>query len=389
MIVSSANTQPLAIYVHWPYCLSKCPYCDFNSHVAATIDHAVWADTYMRELRHYAALLPDRRVTSIFFGGGTPSLMEVSTVETVLGTIADLWPLSDDIEITLEANPTSVEAEKFAGFRTAGVNRVSLGIQALRDADLKFLGRTHDTDQARQAIALAKKYFPRWSFDLIYARKDQTPQQWQDELREALQLADGHLSLYQLTIEPNTQFYTLSARGEKLTATDDNAAIMYEATQDVLRNAGLPAYEISNHARLGQESRHNLTYWRYQDYIGIGPGAHGRFHDANSFHSTENHRSPDVWTRQVLEKNQGLKLFEPLDTATAQREAMMMGLRLTTGIDRRDWQNKFDQSLNDFLPLAKRARLIDEGYLVADTHNLRATHSGLQRLNAVLNYLLN
>lgn len=392
-----------AVYIHWPFCQSKCPYCDFNSHVAASIDHAAWREAYAREIDFYADQLPDRTITSIFFGGGTPSLMEAKTVETVLQHIERRWRFDPDIEITLEANPTSVEVQKFIDFRRAGINRLSLGVQSLRDEDLKFLGRAHDADQAQRAIALARQHFPRFSFDLIYARRNQTPASWEQELREALKLADGHLSLYQLTIEPNTQFHTLFQRGENLTAADDHASVMYELTQDILAEAGLPAYEISNHAKTGQESRHNLTYWHYEDYIGVGPGAHGRVrgqgleargwgkeaHTRSNRFATMNHRSPEVWMKAVHEKSHGLKTFEPIDNLTAQREALMMGLRLKKGIAFDDWQKKFGSRLLDFIPTDKRDRLEKEGYLTTTGENISATSAGLQRLNAVLDYVLN
>jgi oxygen-independent coproporphyrinogen-3 oxidase len=383
-----SNLQNLAVYIHWPYCLSKCPYCDFNSHVAGGIDHAVWREAYRRELEHYAVKLQGKNITSIFFGGGTPSLMEAATVEGILNDIARLWTLDADAEITLEANPTSVEAQKFKDFRKAGVNRLSLGVQSLRNDDLKFLGRTHDAGQAQAAIALAGENFPRFSFDLIYARKGQTLAAWEDELRQALKLAGGHLSLYQLTIEPNTQFYTLANRGEVLTAPEFESAQMFERTQEIMFEAGLPAYEISNHAKPGDESRHNLTYWQYQDYIGIGPGAHGRYRLDGEVIASEDHRSPDVWLRHVKENGHGLRVQDGIDADTAKREAVMMGLRLTKGIDRAAWIARFGNDIGDFLPADKIARLRDEGYIDLHDAALQATAAGLQRLNAVLGYLL-
>ena len=382
----------LAIYVHWPFCQSKCPYCDFNSYVALTIDHDAWRQSYVKELEYYAEHLSNRPVSSIFFGGGTPSLMEPATVELVLNTITRLWPKTRDIEITLEANPTSVEADKFAAFKTAGVNRLSLGVQALREDALKFLGRKHDVHQAQSAIDLARQFFPRFSFDLIYARHDQTPESWEKELREALTLASDHLSLYQLTIEPSTQFYTLAQRGEPLTAPDEPAALMYELTQKILTAAGLPAYEISNHARPGQESRHNLTYWHYEDYIGIGPGAHGRYqrHTENYLQrlATDNHRAPEVWMKQVRADRHGQRQCEAVDMKTAMREALMMGLRLPEGISYEKWQKKFPEKLDSFVTSSKKTRLIHEGYIKPNPIALQATESGLQRLNAMLGYLL-
>jgi oxygen-independent coproporphyrinogen-3 oxidase len=382
-----SEMDQLAVYIHWPYCVSKCPYCDFNSHVGAGTDHVRWRAVYAKELRYYAALLPARRVTSVFFGGGTPSLMEAGTVSAVLGEIARYWQLAENVEITLEANPNSAEAGKFEEFRKAGVNRLSLGVQSLRDEALKFLGRAHDASEARRAIVLARENFPRFSFDLIYARADQTLASWENELCEALTLADGHISLYQLTIEPGTQFHTRHQRGEKLTAPEEDTARMYELTQDILESAGLPAYEISNHARKGQESRHNLAYWRYEDYIGIGPGAHGRYAAGGTRFATENHRAPEVWLDHVEREGAGSRLRDEIDEATAKLEALLMGLRLDEGINRAAWAQKFSETLDAFLPPAHIARLLEEGYIASDTARLKATPSGRQRLNAVLAYL--
>jgi putative oxygen-independent coproporphyrinogen III oxidase len=381
--------SPLAIYIHWPFCQSKCPYCDFNSFVAGSIDHAAWRSAYRRELEHYAALMPDRRITSIFFGGGTPSLMEAETVAAALDAIARLWPVEKDAEVTLEANPGSSEAVKFASFRAAGVNRLSLGVQALRDEDLLFLGRAHSVKEARRAVDLAQKHFPRFSFDLIYARRGQSPGAWETELREALALAGGHLSLYQLTIEPNTAFHTRASRGEELIAEDDSSVAMYELTQRVMKEAGRPAYEVSSHARAGEESRHNLTYWRYEDYIGIGPGAHGRFVVGATAprQATDNHRAPDVWLREIEAKGNGLRHTEELNTQAAMREALMMGLRLAEGIDLASWREKFGVEIEAFLPPEKIRRLRQEAFIEHDSAALRATSSGLQRLNAILAYL--
>jgi putative oxygen-independent coproporphyrinogen III oxidase len=382
-----SSSDNLAIYVHWPFCVSKCPYCDFNSHVGDTHDQQKWRQAYTRELEHYAALLPRRNITSVFFGGGTPSLMEARTAESILQDIARLWPIDANVEITLEANPSSSEAAKFADFHKAGVNRLSLGVQSFDEEALKFLGRAHDSNEARLAIELAAKNFSRFSFDLIYARQSQTPDMWKQELREALTLAGDHLSLYQLTIEPQTQFYVRAKRGENLTAQDDHAVAMYEVTQEAMDAAGMPAYEISNHARTGQESRHNMTYWHYEDYIGVGPGAHGRYRDATGRHATEAHRAPDIWLSEIATQNHGIKTNDLLDQTTAMHEAVMMGLRLASGIDMQAWDRKFAQSLSAFLPAVKRARLQSEGYITQDEKTLRATRAGLQRLNAVLGYL--
>lgn len=388
MIFSSSAPSPaLAIYIHWPFCKSKCPYCDFNSHVVNRIDHDVWRSAYQHEVEYYHRLLPDRHLSSVFFGGGTPSLMDPATVAHILETINNCWPIRSDTEITLEANPTSSDAHKFESFRKAGVNRVSVGIQALNNDDLKFLGREHDADEARAAIEKAATYFPRYSFDLIYARRHQTLQDWEKELCEAIALSRGHLSLYQLTIEPSTLFYTRSQRGEELTAPDDQAASMFEATQTIMIEHGMPAYEISNHAIPGQESRHNLTYWHYDDYIGVGPGAHGRYTDKTR-QATDNHRSPEVWLQQVHEKNHGLRQTEALTPETTMREALMMGLRLREGISKETWSHKFGVSIQDFLPLQKIERLKKESLLEWNDQVLQATLTGRQKLNALLHYLL-
>ncbi len=377
-----------AIYIHWPFCVSKCPYCDFNSRVGDTADQEIWRRAYRRELQHYANLLPKTSVGSIYFGGGTPSLMEAKTVESVIQDITRLWKIEKNAEITLEANPSSVEAQKFVDFRNAGINRLSLGVQSLNDRALKFLGRIHNATEARKAIALAEKYFTRFSFDMIYGYKGQNPEKWVHELCEALELAKGHISLYQLTIEPRTTFALRADKGEILVANEDDVFEMYEITQEITNDAGLPAYEISNHARAGQESRHNLAYWRYEDYIGIGPGAHGRYVKNGMRYATENHRSPDTWLEQVEKQGAGLKARETLDDATAMREALMMGLRLTEGIDLGRWCEKFPTPLPSFLISAKLEKLKKEGLIVEDEKKLRATAAGLQRLDAVLAFLI-
>jgi oxygen-independent coproporphyrinogen-3 oxidase len=300
------------LYVHWPFCQAKCPYCDFNSHVAARIDHARWREAYLKEIAVYAGLVPDRVLTSIFFGGGTPSLMEPETVAEVIAAARRAWPVANDLEVTLEANPTSVEAGRFAAYAEAGVSRVSLGIQALNDTDLQRLGRRHSVAEAIQAYEVARKFFNRTSFDLIYARQDQTLVDWRAELRLALDLAVDHLSLYQLTIEGGTAFGDRYAAGKlRGLPEEDLAADMYEATQDICGTAGLEGYEVSNHAKPGAESRHNLIYWRYGDYVGIGPGAHGRLTLNGQRHATEAWRAPGKWLDSVA-KGLGESLRDPL-----------------------------------------------------------------------------
>lgn len=381
-------TNLFGIYIHWPFCAAKCPYCDFNSHVAATIDHAAWRVAYAREMAYYAALTPGRTVTSIFFGGGTPSLMEPATVALVIDEIARHWAVAPEVEITLEANPTSIEMEKFAGFRTAGVNRVSVGIQALDDQDLKFLGRQHSAKEALQALDIARKTFGRFSFDLIYARPNKQVKDWRQELETALCFAGDHLSLYQLTIEEGTPFYMRHGRGEFAIPDNDTGGALYEATQEIMSAAGMPAYEISNHARPGQESIHNLTYWRYRDYVGIGPGAHGRLTLDGGKQATRGHRAPEIWLQKVAAAGHGGHPFETVNPEQRFTEALMMGLRLAEGVDLvhlsrelgRDWRQKLD--------VAKIELLKGEGLLeLTDTH-LRPTAAGMQRLNGVLSYLI-
>jgi oxygen-independent coproporphyrinogen-3 oxidase len=322
------------VYIHWPFCASKCPYCDFNSHVrAGGVDEARFLRAYLTELRHWAELAPGRRVTSVFFGGGTPSLMSAGTVGTILEAIARAWSVAADVEITLEANPSSVEAGRFLGYRAAGINRVSLGVQALDDKDLRALGRLHTVSEALTAIEVARSTFERCSFDMIYARSGQTPQMWRAELCQALALAGRHLSLYQLTIEPETPFAALRARG-KLTVPDGDAAhALYELTQEMTEQAGLPAYEISNPAAPGEECRHNLTYWRYGEYAGIGPGAHGRIVTGGARRATSTERNPERWLKHVEQEGHGMVESIPLSRSEQADEALLMGLRLTEGLD--------------------------------------------------------
>lgn len=322
------------VYVHWPFCAAKCPYCDFNSHVRSGIDQARWRRALVAEIRAAAMELPGRTVTSLFFGGGTPSLMPPETVAAVIGAVADGWDLAADAEITLEANPTSVEAGRFRGFRAAGVNRLSMGIQALNDSDLRALGRMHSADEALAAFGVARSIFDRVSFDLIYARQGQGLDAWRAELRRALDMAGDHLSLYQLTIEAGTRFGELAARGRLRGLPDaDLAADLYFATQDLCASVGMPAYEVSNHARAGAEGRHNLTYWRSGDYVGIGPGAHGRLTIGGTRWATETHRAPEAWLEAVEGSGTGQSSREALSDADRAVEMLLMGLRLNEGVD--------------------------------------------------------
>ena len=376
------------LYVHWPFCRSKCPYCDFNSHVRTAVDHGRWRRALLREMEHYGEATKSRRLTSIFFGGGTPSLMEPETVAAVIEQARGIWQADPDIEITLEANPTSVEAEKFAAFREAGVNRVSLGVQSLREADLKFLGRQHSAGEARQAIELARRYFDRFTFDLIYARPGQTVAAWREELREALALAGNHLSVYQLTIEPETAFASAVRRGDFTVPDEDRAAELYETTQEALAEAGLPAYEISNHARPGEESRHNLTYWRYGDYAGIGPGAHGRLTLEGVKYATRQHRAPEAWLEMVERQGHATRQRDVVDAEARCEEMLMMGLRLAEGIDADRFAAETGGTLESALDPPRLKALIEGGFVEMDDQGLRATATGRQRLNAVLAQLL-
>jgi putative oxygen-independent coproporphyrinogen III oxidase len=330
----AADGAGFGVYVHWPFCASKCPYCDFNSHVrAGGIDEPRFLAAFLLELTHMAALAPDSEVSSVFFGGGTPSLMQPSTTGAILDAIASHWTMRPGAEITLEANPSSVEVERFRGYRSAGVNRVSLGVQALNDSDLRALGRLHSVAEARAAVDIARKTFERYSFDLIYARPRQTVEAWRAELQEALAMSCAHLSLYQLTIEAGTPFAGLHAAGKLKVPDPELADALYEATQEATEAAGLPAYEISNHAAPGEESRHNLVYWRYGEYAGIGPGAHGRLVTAGRRHALVTERNPERWLAQVERAGHGLIESEPLSTAEQADEMLLMGLRLAEGID--------------------------------------------------------
>ncbi len=379
---------PLGVYVHWPFCKSKCPYCDFNSHVREGVEQARWRRALLAELEHAAREAPGRRVETMFFGGGTPSLMEPETVAALIARTRSLWDSADDIEITLEANPTSVEAGRFAALSQAGVNRVSLGLQALDPDALKFLGREHSVDEALAALDTARRHFARHSFDLIYARPGQTLETWAAELDRALSLAGEHLSLYQLTIERGTKFFTQHARGAFALPVEDEAAALYEHTQSRLAAAGLPAYEISNHARPGAACRHNLIYWRYQDYVGIGPGAHGRFAEAAAKKATRRASGPEAWLEAVERDGHGTAETSSVEGRDLVEEALMMGLRLADGIDRATFAAVTGADPVDAVGKKRLAPLLAAGFLDVDATHLRATPAGQQRLNALLERLV-
>ena len=380
--------EPLALYIHWPFCLAKCPYCDFNSHVRADIPQARFAAALRRELAWEAARLGRRPLTSIFFGGGTPSLMAPDTVAALIADATRLFAMAPDCEITLEANPTSVEASRLAAFRAAGINRVSIGVQSLEEAPLRLLGRAHSGPQAVAALELARALFPRVSFDLIYARPGQTLPAWRTELRRALALAADHLSLYQLTIEPGTGFEALHRSGALVLPDDDTAAALYEATAEEAARFGLAAYEISNYARPGAESRHNLAYWRYGDYAGIGPGAHGRVSVAGDLRATRRHRAPEPWAERVERQGHGTTHDDPVTPAERAREMLLMGLRLAEGIDETRFALRTGMALDDAVEPGVLAQAIDAGYMTRAQGRMLATHEGRLRLDALLGALV-
>lgn len=372
--------EPLALYVHWPFCVSKCPYCDFNSHVRAEIDEAAWRDALLADLAHEAALTPGRPLGSIFFGGGTPSLMAPSTVGAVLEATERHWGFAPGIEITLEANPSSVEAANFQALASAGVNRVSLGLQALDDQALRFLGRAHGVAESLAALDTAQTAFARVSVDLIYARPDQSEAQWLAELRQALSFDTEHLSLYQLTIEPGTRFAALVAKGELPTLGADEAAHLFEITRAVTAEAGIPAYEISNHARPGAESRHNLAYWRYRDYLGVGPGAHGRRGHAASLRR----KKPENWLAAVARNGHGIESEEPLNGATRAEEALLMGLRLGEGVDLARIATETGLTVDTIVDRAAIDRLSQYGLLTREGDHLTVREAGMLLLDGIL-----
>ena len=370
--------EPLALYVHWPFCVSKCPYCDFNSHVRSTIDQDAWREALLADLAHEARRLPGRRLTSIFFGGGTPSLMQPATVAAIIEAAQAHWSPADDLEITLEANPNSVEADRFADLAAAGVNRLSLGLQSFDDKSLAFLGRAHSAHEGWRALEIAQRRFPRVSFDLIYALPGETEASWSATLAQALSLGTAHLSLYQLTIEPGTRFATMVAKREFEPLESDAAAALYELTEVMTSQAGLPAYEISNHARRGKESRHNLTYWRYADYAGVGPGAHGRRLGMR----TARHRKPENFLSSVRRNGHGIAEETLLLPSEAADEALVMGLRLSEGIEAAALARRF--GFKAIVDWKKVDRLIASGHLIRHKQRIAATARGRLLLDHIL-----
>ena len=369
-----------ALYIHWPFCLAKCPYCDFNSHVRERVEMADWQDALLADMRFEAGIAGGEKLTSIFFGGGTPSLMPPALVERLLQEAQGLWGFAPDIEITLEANPSSVEAGNFAALAAAGINRVSLGVQSLDDEALKFLGRLHGADEALAALETAQRHFARTSIDLIYARPGQTRDLWEEELRRALALGTDHLSLYQLTIEPQTRFATDVRRGSFTPLDNDEAADLFTLTRQMTQQAGLPAYEISNHARPGQESRHNLTYWRYRDYCGIGPGAHGRRQGS----ATQRHRKPENYLGGVAKTGHGAQEVRSLGNAEQASEALLMGLRLREGIDLKALSARFGLPESALMDRGKLDLYCGMGFARQEASRITITEKGMPLLDALL-----
>ena len=392
MTVSPAGDEGFGLYVHWPFCISKCPYCDFNSHVVADVNQSAWQTALLQELDYFGRPLAGRRLTSIFFGGGTPSLMAPETTEAVIAAARKLWASDDDLEITLEANPGTVDAERFSAFHDAGINRLSMGVQALNDRDLAFLGRKHSIADARRAWESAAKIFARVSFDLIYARPQQTVSAWRAELGESLSaVADNgitHLSLYQLTMEQGTAMQAAHERGEFTLPNEDTAAELYESTQELCEAAGFPAYEISNHARPGEASRHNRTYWRGGDYVGVGPGAHGRLTHDGATRAVRQIKAPALWLKAVAASGHGTQEEASVPARARAEELVLMGLRLTEGLDKSRFARLAGQPLAAVINARALKIMLDEGHLAESETTLSALPKGRLALNAVVAALL-
>lgn len=378
-------SDPLALYIHWPFCVSKCPYCDFNSHVRESVDQDIWLAALLADMAYEAALTRGRPLTSIFFGGGTPSLMPPSTVAALIAAAEQHWGFADNIEITLEANPSSVEAARFADLAVAGVNRVSLGLQSLENDALAFLGRAHSVSESLDALAIAQRHFGRVNIDLIYARPDQTATQWQSELERAIAFGTDHMSLYQLTIEPGTRFETMVRTGDFAPADNDDAATLYELTQELTGAAGIPAYEISNHAKRGSESRHNLSYWRYDDYIGIGPGAHGRRLKS----ATQRHKKPENFLSAVDRNAHGISSEEALDSRTRATESLLMGLRLAEGVSLQRLSARTGIAPDALLDIDAVERIAKLGLIARIGDHFTVTPKGMPLLDAILPEIVN
>lgn len=386
---ASVKNNKTGIYIHWPFCAKKCPYCDFNTYVRQSVDEDAWIDAYLAVLDYYAGLTSSRMISTVFFGGGTPSLMPTDGLGRIVERIQKNWRVANDIEITMEANPTSVEISKFEDFRAGGVNRVSLGLQSFDDEALKFLGRGHNVAEGIKAIETAQRVFARSNFDLIYARPDQTLDQWRGELERAIDLQAGHLSLYQLTIEPETPFYKLFKRGDYSLPEEEKAADFYKLTQDVLGGAGLPAYEVSNHARgQDEQARHNLIYWNYDDYIGIGPGAHGRIDLGGGKAASVDLKSPDQWLDQVMRLGHGMVENTVLSAEEQFTEGFMMGMRLNKGLDLQALSVKTGAVIGDVLDDGRIQTAVQQGWITYHDNHMTASEEGMIRLNGLLRFLV-
>ncbi len=388
-----SQKENFGLYIHWPFCLSKCPYCDFNSHVINSIDQKQWKKALLKELDYVGNMTRGRTLTSVFFGGGTPSLMPAKTVQSLIDALGNYWVLDDSLEITLEGNPNSIDVQKYKDFKSAGINRVSVGIQSLRSDSLKFLGRLHSVDDSKHALDITRTLFDRSSFDLIYALPGQSLESWNTELLEALDMAQDHLSLYQLVIEPGTAFYTRHQRGEFQLPSEETSANMFTHTREVLASRGYDLYEVSNFAKPGSECRHNVLYWDYDDYACIGPGAHGRLTLNNSPQTKQkiaikNHRAPDVWMRHVMEKGQGQKEVLVLPGAEQITEHLLMNLRLVSGVNKERFFSKHGKDLMDLLNPKRLSLLKNLGYIVETKTTLKVTDQGMLRLDAITSDLL-
>lgn len=378
----------LAIYIHWPFCKSKCPYCDFNSHVTNSVNHEQWRKSYLKEISYFEDYIKQHNISSIFFGGGTPTLMEPETAESIISHLQTITNFNNDIEITLEGNPTSVEAGKLENFKLAGVNRVSLGVQSLNANDLKFLGREHSSLEAIKAVETAQRIFNNYSFDLIYARPEQTLKDWEMELTQALKMAGNHLSLYQLTIEKGTRFFSDYSKGAFKIPDEDLAADFYLLTREIMEAHGMPAYEVSNHAKPGFESRHNMSYWHYDDYLGIGPGAHGRITKNGNKHAMMMSHKPEIWLDNVAKNNHSIQTDMMLDMDNVKDELVMMGLRVREGISRKRFVNIIGCDIEEAIPTAKIDKLRTNHLIELDEVGLRCTDKGMLLVNFIAAELL-
>lgn len=380
--------KPISVYIHWPFCLSLCPYCDFNSHIASTIDHNLWLNAYKQEISYFRDKLSKKKIQSIFFGGGTPSLMQPNTVEGIINFLSDIGIVSNSTEITLEANPTSYETEKFKEFKSAGINRVSIGVQSLKANTLKILGRTHSKDEAISAIGSASKIFDRYSFDLIYAIPNQTIEDWQNELRDAVKLANGHISLYQLTIEKGTPFYQIFKSGQMQLPSNDTSANMYEWTNEFLKEQNYYSYEISNYAQQGNECLHNLAYWNYNEYLGIGPGAHSRLHNNNHINAIMMLHKPDKWLQNIDRKGHGIQINSSLSQGELIEEIVMMGTRLKEGMSLDTFHKLTGINFDNILHTKNFSHFLKCGLVFKNNTHFGLTGSGLLLHNYLIPRLI-